>query len=422
MSSLGGLSALLTAKSWERAAIVYAFTEPDSGQRTDLAGFPARSTLSAFAGRGIVGLTDRDTVAWVRQAWEDAIADGQAVAVNPGDEATLPDRDFPKHPRTRSTFDGFRAQIRNRPDALRELVRDEPEIATMVAAQIMDTPSVRTAVEAKLAEPITAREVYYEPRSETKRDFNDDLIRATNLLMPALRARQRGDWQPSPVATMLLHSLGTLLGQDAPGPATGRSVQRYRAVPEGRCRVSVTLKKCHKGRTHDDGLQLVEYLMARGGKVEKTTEAIAFDLSMLKHLGGGNLRVDMSRFAQARNHVQDGTDAGKPCCGYRLHYRSLSKGAEFTLIDPTGDLGPHAGATIASVLGWVAREKQHHTENQRQIETWERLGEHALARGDKVGYRICQRASVELNRDGTVSAATMAEANVWLDALKASAA
>jgi hypothetical protein len=184
--------------------------------------------------------------------------------------------------------------------------------------------------------------------------------------------------------------------------------------------VSQTLRHCRKGRTHDDGLALVEYLMARGGKVEKTNEAITVDLGMLKNLGGGVRQVDGARFTQARHHVQDGTDAdGKPCCGYRLHYRSSAKATEFTLIDPTGDLGPHANAAIESVRGWVVREKQHHTENQRQIETWERLGDHALARGDKMGYRVCQRAALDLENDGSVSAHTMAEATVWLDTVRA---
>lgn len=181
-----------------------------------------------------------------------------------------------------------------------------------------------------------------------------------------------------------------------------------------------TLKRCRKGRTHDDGLLLVEYLMARSGKVEKTNEAIAMDLGMLKNLGGGMRKVDAARFVQARNHVKDGTEAdGRPCCGYRLHYRSTARHTEFALIDPTGDLGPHLAAAIESVRGWLTREKQHHTENQRQIETWERLGDHALARGDKAGYRICARASVELERDSTVSDKTMAEAAVWTDALRA---
>jgi hypothetical protein len=66
----------------------------------------------------------------------------------------------------------------------------------------------------------------------------------------------------------------------------------------------------------------------------------------------------------------------------------------------------------------MSREAQHKTENAREVETWERLGDHALARGDKAGYRICVGAAVELDRDGTVSSKTMAEAAVWVEAIR----
>lgn len=186
--------------------------------------------------------------------------------------------------------------------------------------------------------------------------------------------------------------------------------------------MSDTLKKCRAGRTHDDALQLVEYIMARGGKVQKSNEAIADDLGMRKNRGGGVRLVDMPRFAQARRHVQDGTSPdGKPCTGYRLHYRSTARDTEFALADSTGDMGSHVVVAIESVRGWLVRERQHQTENHRQIEIWERLGDHALARNDKTGYRICMRAAIELEQDGTVSSKTMADANVWLDALRAAA-
>jgi L-fucose mutarotase/ribose pyranase (RbsD/FucU family) len=211
IGNLNGLAALLTAKQWERAAIVYAFTEP--GENRFSTGRSGRYTLADFARLNIAGLRDEETVAWVREAWQDAIKDGQTIAVQPGDHVALPDRDFPKHPRTRTAYDGFRVQLRQRPDAIRELVRDEPEIATMIAAQAINTPSVRHAIEAKLAEPIREREVYERP--EPKRDYSEDLIRGINLLIPVVRAVQRGQWQPSPAEAMLLHSLGMLLDQAA---------------------------------------------------------------------------------------------------------------------------------------------------------------------------------------------------------------
>jgi hypothetical protein len=233
IANLGGLGALLTAKQWERSAIVYAFTtdEIGSGPRTDRKS--GQFSLREFADMGIAGLRDADTVAWARNAWQDAIEDRQVVAVSPGDEVSLPDREFPKHPRTRTAYDGFRAQLRQRPDAIRELVRDEPEIASMVAAQVLETPSVRTSIEAKLAEPITEREVYFTSvRSEPRRDYSGELTRGINLLIPALRAAQRGEWQPAPAEVMLLHALGQLLDQAGSAEAVPqddlfKQIERY---------------------------------------------------------------------------------------------------------------------------------------------------------------------------------------------------
>jgi hypothetical protein len=183
-----------------------------------------------------------------------------------------------------------------------------------------------------------------------------------------------------------------------------------------------TLKKCRKRQSHDDAILLVQYLVDRGGIVEKPNEGIAMDLHWMTNRGGGTWQVDIPRLVQARNHVKDGVDDnGKPCCGFRLNYRAAGhnrKGTELTLIDPTGSLGPHVNAVAKTVAGWMSREAQHHTENQREIETVERLGDHALALGDKTGYKLCARMSMEIEDYGTVLPKTMAEVMVWLDSLK----
>lgn len=233
IADLGGLGALLTAKQWARAAIVYAFTEP--GENRFSTGKTGRYTLADFARLGIAGLRDAETVAWVREAWQDAIADGQAKDVKPGDHVTLPAREFPSHPRKRTAYDGFRAQVEKNPEAVRELVRDDPAFATRLAQQISETPSVRHAVEARLAEPIVEREVQ-PPRPEPTRDYGDDLIRGINLLIPVVRAVQRGQWKPSPAEAMLLHSLGLLLDQAASPegePQDGLFTQIERYLKEG---------------------------------------------------------------------------------------------------------------------------------------------------------------------------------------------
>ncbi|MBA2444276.1 MAG: hypothetical protein H0V49_02970 [Nocardioidaceae bacterium] len=67
---------MLTAKQWERAAIVYAFTEPDKGAKRAQAksGHSDLVSLKDFAKLGNVGLREEETVSWMREAWQDAIA------------------------------------------------------------------------------------------------------------------------------------------------------------------------------------------------------------------------------------------------------------------------------------------------------------------------------------------------------------
>ena len=203
-AALGGLGRLLTAKEWERAAIVYAFTEPGEGGRGKTTGKTGRFSCSAFARLGIAGLRDEETVAWVRQAWQEA-----AGPVRPGETVDLPDRDFPKHPRSRSAYDGFAAQVRKNPEALRDLVRDEPELISAVAEQIAQHPGLRTAVEARVTE--IRERLVDEPVAPPKPDYDGILQRAVDQIMVCLRAEQRGSWQPSGMAMALLHFVAQMI-------------------------------------------------------------------------------------------------------------------------------------------------------------------------------------------------------------------
>lgn len=96
---LTGLERLITAKRWERAAIVYAFTT-NVRRRTDLhpeVGFPV--TMGRFAQLSFAGLTSKDTVARYRAAWQLAIDEGQAAPTVPGQtDVALPDLDYPGYP------------------------------------------------------------------------------------------------------------------------------------------------------------------------------------------------------------------------------------------------------------------------------------------------------------------------------------
>jgi hypothetical protein len=180
-------------------------------------------------------------------------------------------------------------------------------------------------------------------------------------------------------------------------------------------------RECSGGKGHDDAATLVEYLISHGGKVAQTNGEIAHAIGFMMARGGGTYTVDMARFNNAVAHVKDRTLGNGPCTGYRLHYRPIAKsgtGSMMALVDPNGSID-HVTAAIENAKGWMAREAQHHTENLRQIETFETLAMHAFKRGDHDGYRACTKASMDIDRDGTVSPSTMAELNVWLGALAA---
>jgi hypothetical protein len=237
ISNLNGLEALLTAKQWERAAIVYAFTRDvsSSGQRNDLTDTDKLSDAE-FAALGIAGLQGRTNVGEYRRAWRAAIEAGQAKPVQPGDRVELPDlpwKDFFGHVSEEADERAVRRVIAD-PDRFREALRDRPEVAATLAQRVTELPAVRTAVEHRLAEPITEREVQVRP--EPQRAYGDDLIRGINLLIPVVRAVQRGEWKPSPAEAMLLHSLGLLLDQAASPegePQDGLFTQIERYLKEG---------------------------------------------------------------------------------------------------------------------------------------------------------------------------------------------
>jgi hypothetical protein len=87
VASLAGIGALLTAKEWERAAIVAAFvslSEFGSNQHTDEGAETGTLSPVEFAALGIVGLKSKGTVRAYAQAWQEAINQGKAVAAEPG--------------------------------------------------------------------------------------------------------------------------------------------------------------------------------------------------------------------------------------------------------------------------------------------------------------------------------------------------
>ncbi|SHT22110.1 Uncharacterised protein [Mycobacteroides abscessus subsp. abscessus] len=79
---------------WQRAALVWAFTEEGKpGPKKDLP-TNGRISISDFAGMKISGLTKRDTVSKYRRAWSQAITDGVATDVRSGADYDQVERIF----------------------------------------------------------------------------------------------------------------------------------------------------------------------------------------------------------------------------------------------------------------------------------------------------------------------------------------
>ena len=95
-AQLVNIGGIVTAKEWERAAIVYAFTEV--GEANNEGGKPATSSrlsVREFAKLGIIGLKSKDTVRKYHTAWVDACDAGEALPIGPGDTFNEPDLKFP---------------------------------------------------------------------------------------------------------------------------------------------------------------------------------------------------------------------------------------------------------------------------------------------------------------------------------------
>ena len=144
VGALNGIDALLTAKGWERAAIVYAFTADQQGTQGDQKKVSDRLGINEFANLGITGLTSAPTVRIYRNAW----AEHGEPDIQPGDTVTLPTTKFP--PRDDTNF-GTRVS----PDKAALTVSEwSPEAkAAAVTELIRDREITDTVVEEIVLQP-----------------------------------------------------------------------------------------------------------------------------------------------------------------------------------------------------------------------------------------------------------------------------
>lgn len=220
-SNLNGLGSLLQAKEWQRAAIVYAFTERGApgpkGDRPDTGAISIRE----FARLGIVGLSKQDTVAEYRKAWESAMADG-APDVKPGDTISIPNLPWPpgiidhrrgRHATTDEIVEGVREKIEADPiAAIAEIMQDHPTLAHKVAEGVLANPMTKVAIEVAQAGAVQPRMIP-SALPLPPRDYRALIVRGVGDIIEAIRAEERGDYAMSGSEDMLLGLVGAMLTQ-----------------------------------------------------------------------------------------------------------------------------------------------------------------------------------------------------------------
>jgi|SRR5690554_1434503 len=137
---LNGLGKLVTAKEWERAAIVWAWTErKGQGARTDLSN-SGKVGFSEFARLNIYGLRKYDTVAAYHDRWQSIIDElGDEYVVRPGDEIPSVEKPWREE---KSRDDGDADSDESTSDSVPQpsaedviaAIRDNPEVAQQVVA------------------------------------------------------------------------------------------------------------------------------------------------------------------------------------------------------------------------------------------------------------------------------------------------
>jgi hypothetical protein len=210
-TALGEVGALLTAKSWERAAIVYAFTGP--GQPGPQGNRPAtpRISFADFARLGIVGLTDNNTVSDYHEAWDKAIKAGAASEVKPGDTISLPKLPWPPGQTSRRGSHGTeteaRAYIARNPQVAVDAVKAVPAVAAAVTTAIAHDTDLTNEVERKaFAKRIGAKDNGPSVPTTTipTFDYEKRLSAAITVVSEAIKDEQSGAWTPGPGEAAML--------------------------------------------------------------------------------------------------------------------------------------------------------------------------------------------------------------------------
>lgn len=162
--ALSGIDALLTAKDWERAAIVAAFVEVgEQHQNRHVERTSALLTPKGFAALGIAGLKSDNTVRRYVEAW----ASTGLPRPTPGEEVEMPTAAFP-------TVKTKAQDVAQQPGAVATALADPAFVAKVAdriseeaIAALVANPKVRAAgYEAVKAEVETVKDANRKPHVE----------------------------------------------------------------------------------------------------------------------------------------------------------------------------------------------------------------------------------------------------------------
>lgn len=213
-TELRGIDAVLNTRGWARAAIVYAFCEPQQGRR-NLVGNPTKLSVRDFAALKFPGLSHHETVERYRATWQDAVDRGVTVPAVPGEKVVLPDETYPPANLNHGIADDVSpsAPPERRAKAARRLLEDR-EVAELVmgdqltANQVLGTRAARIQIIEREQGRLGLVPRYVEaPNVSAERDYDDDIERGVGLISQAINGLAEGKREPSALSRALLHFL-----------------------------------------------------------------------------------------------------------------------------------------------------------------------------------------------------------------------
>lgn len=215
-AALNGVGQLLTAKEWERAAIVYAFTTVQQGSNQHRRKSDDALGIAEFAALGITGLTNRETVGEYRRAW----VENGTLDIKPGDTITLPTMDWPPgqiNHRRGSHATEAREYIARNPKVAVEAIKAVPAVADAVTTAIANDDSLSEDVTRKAFAKRTGTtdRGRVAPGMVVPTDLNRDLSDTLSRLGTLLRKEDNGEFTVNGLNESWLRIMGLQLNERA---------------------------------------------------------------------------------------------------------------------------------------------------------------------------------------------------------------